>query len=68
MDRIYSFKASGGGCRVSGRVCAQDMQDATNQVVSIISGYGPMNTNISELKNQPLALKQWAEKQNKKSA
>lgn len=68
MDRIFAFKASGGGCRVSGRVCAQDIQDATNQVVSIISGYGPMNTNISELKNQPLALKQWAEKQNKKSA
>lgn len=61
--KIYSFKANGGGCRVSGRVCATDMSDATNQVVEIISGYGPMNVNVSELRNQSRAMKEWEAKE-----
>ena len=56
---IYSFKANGGGCRVSGRVCASDMKDATSQVQGIIKGYGPMNVNINQLKNQKTALAKW---------
>lgn len=60
--KIYSFKANGGGCRVSGRVCATDMRDATAQVIEIVKGYGQMNVNVSELRNQALAMKQWQEK------
>ena len=56
---IYSFKANGGGCRVSGRLCASDMNDATNQVQVIIKGYGPMNVNINQLKNQKTAMAKW---------
>ncbi|WP_151778485.1 hypothetical protein [Acinetobacter brisouii] len=59
---IYSFKANGGGCRVSGRVIAVDMQDATNQVKDIISGYGSMNVNVSMLANQERAMKEWQTK------
>ena len=57
--KIYSFKANGGGCRISGRVCATDMPDATSQVMDIISGYPPMNVNVSELRNQARAMKEW---------
>lgn len=57
--KIYSFKANGGGCRVSGRVCATNMGDATAQVVKIIKGYGQMAVNVSELKNQAAAMKKW---------
>lgn len=56
---IYSFKANGGGCRVSGRVCATDINDATSQVQVIIKGYGPMNVNINQLKNQKTAMAKW---------
>lgn len=56
---IYSFKANGGGCRVSGRVCATDMKDATSQVQEIIKGYGPMNVNMNQLKNQKTAMAKW---------
>lgn len=61
MKKIYSFKATGGGCRV----CATDMKDATKQVYEAIKGYGPMNCNVTELKNQDTAMKQWLEKGNK---
>jgi len=57
--KIYSFKANGGGCRVSGRVCAANMSDATNQVMEQIRGYGQMNVSVSELKNQAKAMKEW---------
>lgn len=60
--KIYSFKANGGGCRVNGRVIAVDMHDATNQVKDIISGYGPMNVNVSMLANQERAMKEWQAK------
>ena len=56
---IYSFKANGGGCRVSGRVCATDINDATSQVQVIIKGYGPMNVNLNQLKNQKTAMAKW---------
>lgn len=62
-NKIYSFKANGGGCRVSGRVCAPNMRDASAQVVEIIKGYGQMAVNISELKNQAAAMKQWEARQ-----
>lgn len=61
--KIYSFKANGGGCRVSGRVCASDMSDATNQVLEAIKGYGQMNVSVTELKNQKKAMAEWEQKQ-----
>lgn len=57
--KIYSFKAVGGGCRLSGRVCALNMPDATGQVMKLIKGYGQMNVNVSELRNQAKAMKEW---------
>lgn len=60
--KVYSFKATGGGCRVSGRVLANSMSDATDQAMQEIAGYGPMNVHVSELRNQARALKEWHEK------
>ena len=57
--KIYSFKANGGGCRISGRVCAENMTDATGQVLERIKGYGQMNVNVSELRNQAKVMKEW---------
>lgn len=57
--KIYSFKAIGGGRLVTGRVCAENMKDATNQVIEKIKGYGPMNVNVTELRNQNKAMKEW---------
>lgn len=57
--KIYSFKAVGGGRCVSGRVCAQNMSDATDQVVGRIKGYGRMSINVAELRNQMQAMKEW---------
>lgn len=62
-NKIYSFKANGNGARVSGRVCASNMRDASAQVVEIIKGYGQMNVNVAELKNQAAAMKQWEARQ-----
>lgn len=62
MKKVYSFKATGGGCRVSGSVLALDMSDATDQVMNEIAGYGQMNVHVSELRNQERALKEWHEK------
>lgn len=61
--KIYSYKANGNGCRVSGRVCASDMSDATNQVLEEIKGYGRMNVRVTELKNQKRAMQEWLEDQ-----
>lgn len=61
--KIYSYKASGNGCRVSGRVCATNMSDATNQVLEEIKGYGQMNVQVTELKNQKKAMAEWLEDQ-----
>ena len=58
MKLIFSFKASGNGNRMSGRVAAVDMADATKQVAAQL-WYPNMNVSISELKNQTLARKQW---------
>ena len=62
-NKIYSYRASGNGCKVSGRVCASDMSDATNQVIETIKGYGQMNVQVTELKNQAKAMKEWQEDQ-----
>lgn len=62
-NKIYSYRASGNGCKVSGRVCASDMSDATNQVLETIKGYGQMNVQVTELKNQAKAMKEWEEDQ-----
>jgi len=56
---IYSFKANGNGFCISGRVCAENMVDATNQVAEILEGYPQANVNINELKNQTRAMKEW---------
>ena len=50
--KIYSFKAIGGSRLVTGRVCAENMKDATNQVLEKIKGQGQMNVNVTELRNQ----------------
>lgn len=56
--KIYSFKTTGNGARITGRIKASDMQDATNQVVLAIHGR-PMDISVVELKNQKVALAQW---------
>lgn len=61
--KIYSFKANGSGCRISGRVCAEHMADATDQVLERIKDYGQMNVNVSELRNQAKAMKEWLEQE-----
>ena len=35
------------------------MTDATGQVLERIKGYGQMNVNVSELRNQAKAMKEW---------
>ena len=60
-NKIYSYRASGNGCKVSGRVCASDMSDATNQVLEIIKGFGQMKVQVNELKNQAKAMKECIE-------
>lgn len=57
--KIYSFKANGGGCRVTGRIKAENMQGVTQQALKAVEGYGPMNVNVTELRNQATAMKQW---------
>lgn len=64
MDKkIYSFKAAGGGCRISGRVCAENISDATDQVMEQIKGYGQMNVSVTQLSNQTRAMKEWKVKE-----
>lgn len=63
IEEIYSFVAVGDGCRISGRVCATDMADATDQVMNEIDGYGQMNVRVTRLRNQARALKEWNKKQ-----
>ena len=62
-NKIYSYRASGNGCKVSGRVCASDMSDATNQVVKILQELDlhGMSVSMNELKNQAKAMKEWIE-------
>ena len=64
-NKIYSYRASGNGCKVSGRVCASDMSDATNQVVKILQELDlhGMSVSMNELKNQAKAMKEWQEVQ-----
>ena len=57
--KIYSFKATGNGARITGRIKASDMQDATNQVVLAIHGRPIMDISVVELKDQKIALAQW---------
>lgn len=64
--KIYSFKATGKGCRINGRVAAQDMSEATRKVLKQVEGYGQLNVNVSQLANQAKALKEWEEKHGKK--
>ena len=60
-NKIYSFKASGKGSKVSGRICASDMNDATKQVLEKIKRYGQMSVQVTELKNQKRAMQEWEE-------
>ena len=60
MDKkIYSFKATGGGNRINGRVKAKNMWDATEQAMDAIKGYGQMNVNVSMFANQERAMREW---------
>lgn len=65
IEKIYSFRATAPGCRVSGRICAVDMDHATEQVLREIAGYGPMNVRVTELLNQARAMKKWQQQGNK---
>lgn len=56
--KIYSFKATGNGARITGRIKASDMQDARNQAILATHGR-PKNISIVEMKNQKVALAQW---------
>ncbi len=51
--KIYSFKATGNGARITGRIKASDMQDATNQVVLAIQG-------------RPMDISKWRQEELKK--
>jgi hypothetical protein len=64
-NKIYSYRASGNGSKVKGRICAANMNDATNQVVAILQELDlrGMNVSINELKNQAKAMKEWQEDQ-----
>ncbi len=64
-NKIYSYKASGGGSRLSGRICDADMNGATAQVVRVLKELGlkNMNVSITELKNQKRAMQEWQEDQ-----
>lgn len=66
-NKIYSFKVSATGARCTGRICAESMDGAINQATKIIKDFGYKNANIqlTELKNQKLAMKQWQEKHGK---
>lgn len=60
--KIYSVKARNCGQNFSGRFKATDIRDATNQAVEHLNQWGRgWNIQISELKNQTLAMKQWLE-------
>lgn len=60
IHKIYSYTAKGNGHNLSGRVCAQNMDHATYQVISIVSQYGGgMNVKVTQMANQELAMKEW---------
>lgn len=62
-NKIYSYRASGNGRKVNGRVCAANMNEATEQVVAILQelDFRGMNVSMNELKNQAKAMKEWIE-------
>lgn len=64
-NKIYSYRASGNGSKVNGRICAADMNDATKQVVKILQELDlrGMKVSMNELKNQAKAMKEWEEDQ-----
>ena len=63
--KIYSVKASNCGRQFSGRFKATDMRDATNQAVEHLNQWGRgWNVQITELKNQALAMKQFNSQSN----
>lgn len=59
--KIYSYRASGNGCKVNGRICASDINDATQQVVKVLKELDLRGVNVSlnQLKNQAKAMKEW---------
>ena len=62
MSLIYSFKVRRvDGLTGSGRVKAEDHRDAQNQVLKMYGNVG-VSVNITLLKNQDLANKQWESK------
>lgn len=66
-NKIYSFKVSAIGARCTGRICAESVEDAINQVTEFVKDFGYKNARckLTELKNQKLAMKQWQEKHGK---
>lgn len=59
-EKIYSVKATKTGGKFSGRFKATSMVDATQQAVEELNKWGKdWNVQITELKNQTLAMKQF---------
>lgn len=62
-DLIYSVRANNCGQLFSGRFKGKNMQDAKNQALDYLSKWGRgWNINVTLLKNQKLAMKQWEQK------
>lgn len=68
-NKIYSYRASGNGSKLNGRICAADMNEATKQVVTILKELDlrGMNVSLNELKNQAKAMKEWNERGKQRS-
>ena len=62
-NKIYSYRASGNGSKVNGRICAADMNDATKQVVKLLQELDlrGMKVSMNELKNKARAMKECIE-------
>ena len=59
-EKIYAVKASRKGGKFNGRFKATSMVDATNQAIEYLKDFGDeWNVQITELKNQTLAMKQF---------
>lgn len=59
-EKIYAVKATKKGGKFNGRFKATSMVDATSQAVEYLKDFGDdWNVQITELKNQTLAMKQY---------
>lgn len=64
-EKIYSYRAVNKIGRASGRICAVDMDHATEQVLDLTVSYGPMYLKITELRDQARAMNRWLKRKKK---